>query len=479
MTVIVVGSGLAGLAAALAMAPQRCILLTPGRLGAGSASMLAQGGFSAATGTDDSPALHAEDTWLAGDRAGEREVIDRICAEAPAALQRLIALGVPFDRNGGALDLHLEGGHRRHRIAHVGDSSGAAITQALVTTTDQSTHVEVHEHTRVIDLLVESGHIAGVRVRTEHEVHDIAASAVILATGGYGALFAHATSPSDATGSGIALAARAGARTDDLHFVQFHPTALDWEHVDSRPMALLTEALRGAGATLLSDGQRFVDELRPRDQVAAAVWQQIVAGHRVHLDARHVAGVTEHFPGVTALCRDAGLDPADDLVPTRPAAHYSMGGITVDARGRSSLPGLWAVGECSRTGLHGANRLASNSLLEAFVTGRAAGTDAASWRWQKDASPHWADVAAADPETVVSRAPGRAIDFDAVRATLDRGCGVLRRGPELARTMADLAPSITCDDAAYLAWLVARSALADPRSRGAHRRIDHEQEASA
>lgn len=472
MSVVVVGSGLAGLTAAQALG-DRCVLLTPGALTEGAASMLAQGGFAAALGADDSPALHAEDTWRAGDRAGDRATIERITQAAPGAVADLLAHGVPFDRDAaGALDLHLEAGHQRRRIAHCGDASGAAITGALAEAVRAAGAV-VHEHARVTDLVVDAGRVVGVRLGDAADPGDavIDADAVVLATGGHGALFGHATSPAHAVGAGIALAARAGARTDDLHLVQFHPTALAARPATGEPLSLLTEALRGAGAMLLADGERFVDELRPRDQVAARVWDQVRAGREVWLDARGVAGVRERFARVTRLCAAVGLDPATDLLPVRPAAHYTMGGITVDARCRTGLPGLWAIGETARTGLHGANRLASNSLLEAHVTGRAAASDALGW--VRDRARDWgARVAPADPATVVPRRPGTPLARATVRHAMDTGCGVLRDAAGLRATCAALVGAIGCDDAAYVAWLVARSALRHPTSRGAHRRVD-------
>lgn len=571
---VVVGSGLAGLVAAreLAALGIGCRLITPGPLADGSASRLAQGGFAAAVGVDDSVQCHAEDTWRAGDRAGDRTAIDRITAAAPQALTDLVDLGVPFDRrvidpdaphdrghidpNAPAtqqethpdvpinavagLDLALEAGHSRHRIAHVADRSGAAITASLVTAVAEDALIEVID-ARLVGLSQVDGPgsaVTGVQIRrdagrqpstpltstrssAEGPVEEIPASAVILATGGYGALFTHATSPTDAVGTGIAVAARAGARTDDLHLVQFHPTALA---VGSGQVPLLTEALRGAGAVLLANGSetcghpaaapgepaaalgdpvaaageadqaegghRFVDELQPRDVVAAAVWEQLQAGHAVHLDAREVAEVRERFPQVTELCRRAGLDPATEPLPVRPAAHYSMGGITVDPASRSSLPGLWAVGETARTGLHGASRLASNSLLEAFVTGQAAARDVQRWHGaqpnptdqstppsQHDRTtagrPGWpAAVPAADPMTVIPRGPGEPMDLSQIRLTLTDGCGVLRDADGITFALTTLAPAVAANDQAYVAWLVARAALAHRHSRGAHRRID-------
>ena len=481
--VVVVGSGLAGLVAAWSITGP-CLLVTPGRLTQGAASMLAQGGIAAAVGPDDSVELHAHDTWIAGDRAGDPEMIARVTGAGPGAMEELRSVGVAFDTTPtGELDLHLEAGHSRRRIAPVRDTSGSAITSAVARAVAKGP-VEVLEHTQVVDLLVESaghddtadgnttGRVTGVLIEDASGRRAIDAAAVVLATGGHGGLWRHATSSPHAVGAGVAMAARAGVRTDDLHLMQFHPTALDAG--GAGPMPLLTEALRGAGAVLLADGRRFVDELRPRDQVAAAVWEQLQAGRRDARDARGVERVVEHFPQVNDLCRQVGLDPSRDLLPTRPAAHYAMGGITVDRRGRTSLPGLWAVGEVARTGLHGANRLASNSLLEAFVTGRDAASDIACWTCDERArsGQGWSEVPSADPATVVARGPGSIMDLTEVQETLEAGCGVLRDASGIRATIERLAPMVASDDAAYVAWLVARAALDHRNSRGAHRRVD-------
>lgn len=458
---IVVGSGLAGLVTALELAARGgCLLVTAGRLTGGAASAWAQGGIAAALAPDDSPAQHAHDTWLAGARAGDREVIARITDLAPGVVARLARDGVPFDRDAsGAYDLALEGGHSRHRVAHAGDRSGAVITATLAALVEGHPDIEVLERLAVDELLLNhSGAVCGIRCGAMVLEGD----RVVLASGGLGGLFPHTTNPVTATGAGVALAARAGARTDDLHLVQFHPTALD---VGTRPAPLLTEALRGAGAVLRSDGERFVDELQPRDVVAAAAWAELQQGRAVHLDARRVDDAERRFPAVTALLAGNGLT-LRDLLPVRPAAHYSMGGVTVDAQARSTVPGLWVVGEASRTGLHGANRLASNSLLEAVVTAQAAAasvtSQAAGWR---------TGLPASDPDQVRPRTDDLVLTAEQVRDELGRSCGVLREAGALRDTIRQLEPATGQDDA-YVAWLLARSALAHPRSVGAHRRTD-------
>lgn len=462
---VVIGSGLAGLSCARAAGPHECVLLTAGTLTEGAASMWAQGGIAAAIGPNDAPALHAQDTWLAGARHGDRQVIDRITAAAPAVVRELSAQGVCFDRRAdGAFDLALEGGHRLPRILHSGDRSGAAITSAVAAAVLGSPWVEVREHAQVSEVLTDAaGCVRGVDyLDAEGNSRTIRTDRVVLATGGMGGLWSHTTNPTTARGQGVALAARIGARTDDLHLVQFHPTGLD---VPRDPMPLLTEALRGAGAVLRADGRRFTDELQPRDVVAAAVWTQLTGGHRVYLDAREIADVADRFPAVAELTAASGLDLATDLLPVRPALHYSMGGVTVDERSRTSVPGLWAIGETSRTGLHGANRLASNSLLEAVVTATAAAHDATRH------APGPGLVAPADPATIRPRTSLESCPLSFVRQTMDQACGVLRDGVSLERATAALEDS-TGDDVGYAAWLVTRSASAHPNSIGAHRRTD-------
>ncbi|TWE12354.1 L-aspartate oxidase [Rudaeicoccus suwonensis] len=471
---VVVGSGLAGLTCALS-ATTDCLLITAGSLTEAAASMWAQGGIAAAIGSGDSVDLHAEDTWRAGAYAGDRDAIRAITAAAPSVVAHLENLAVPFDRQAdGTLDLALEGGHSRHRIAHAGDRSGAAITTAVAAAVRDASHITVLEDHTVTRLLIDAGgRINGIRMRDDSGRElELACERVVLATGGMGGLWPHTTNPRTALGQGVALAARAGARTQDLHLVQFHPTGLD---VPRDPMPLLTEALRGAGARLLSDGRRFVDELQPRDVVAAAVWEQLTLERVVHLDARHVPDVAQRFPAVQHLVGESGFDLTQDLLPVRPALHYSMGGVTVDADCRTSVRGLWAVGEVARTGLHGANRLASNSLLEAVVTGQAAAVSSSTtiedWSTAQVSTP----AEARDRHDVtrnVALPSGPALGLGQIRSLVGASCGVLRNGRDLRDCVDALEPHIAADDAAYVAWLVARSALAHPHSIGAHRRTD-------
>ncbi|MBU1865210.1 MAG: L-aspartate oxidase [Actinobacteria bacterium] len=380
---IVVGSGIAGLTAAIELAPLRVIVLSKGEVADGS-TPYAQGGIAAAVGGDDSPAWHASDTLEVGGGLNDETAVGVLTGEGPARVTDLIARGVAFDRNeDGSLMLGREAGHDTRRILHAdGDATGAEIARALVAVARASENIQIVDHAFAADLVVDAGRVVGLTARIGPDTQVLLnAPAVVLATGGVGRLFANTTNPPPVTGDGLAMAARAGARLRDIEFVQFHPTAL----ASGRdPMSLLTEALRGEGAVLLDDqGRRFmVDvhedaELAPRDVVARANWRVIQDGGKVFLDATTAVGAAfpTRFPTVFGLCMEDGIDPRKEPMPAAPAAHYHMGGIATDLGGRSSLPGLWAVGETARTGVHGANRLASNSLLEGAVFGHRAALD--------------------------------------------------------------------------------------------------------
>jgi L-aspartate oxidase len=376
--VLVVGTGAAGLTAALGCAPLRVTVLTKATLVSGS-SPWAQGGVAAAIGSDDTPKLHAADTLSAGAGLCDPEAVGLLTGEGPERVKALLDLGAHFDRDSaGHLSLGREAAHSRRRILHAKDATGSEIVRTLAEAVRHAPEVRVVERAFAIDLVIEDGRVAGVLVRQEDGRRVLhLANAVVLATGGPGQLYLRTTNPREATGDGLAMAARAGAQLVDLEFVQFHPTALAVE-TEGEPMPLLTEALRGEGAILIDDqGHRFMKdehpdlELAPRDIVARAIWRRLMGGRKVFLDAREAVGaeLPERFPTVFELCQQHGLDPRTDPMPVAPAAHYHMGGIAVDGRGRSSLAGLWACGEVSSTGVHGANRLASNSLLEALVFG--------------------------------------------------------------------------------------------------------------
>jgi L-aspartate oxidase len=467
---VIVGAGLAGLMTALRLAPLPVTVLAKAPLGTGIASGLSQGGIAAALGHDDGPACHAVDTLAAGDGLNDAAVVERVTDAAAEAIDALMRQGARFDRGAdGRLSVGIEAAHSRRRILHAGgDRSGEEIMRALVAAARQTPSVTVLEGFEARRLVVRGGSVIGVLAAGPRQTLAIPSDRVVIATGGIGGLFRHTTNPLGALGQGLALAARAGADLIDMEFVQFHPTALD---VGRDPMPLVSEAVRGEGAVLIDEtGRRFMAglgraEMEPRDRVSRAVWQHLAAGHRVFLDARAALGgrFARRFPAIAAACRAAGIDPAVAPIPVRPAQHYHMGGIAVDAAGRSSLDGLWACGEAAATGLHGANRLASNSLLEAAVGAR----------WV-------ADSLAGTPARRARPLPQLAIppspDPGPVRAIVSAHLGVLRDRAGLVAAIDALRPLAFAQDAtadpAAVALLVASAALQRQESRGAHWRSD-------
>jgi L-aspartate oxidase len=379
--VIVVGSGVAGMAAAIHARHRDVVHLSKSAFAAGGSSPLAQGGVAAAVGLDDSPVNHARNTMEAGAGLCREEVVRAVTREGPEQIRELMALGAVFDRTeSGGLALGREGAHDHDRVVHAeGDATGAEIVRVLKAAIMAERRVATLDDTLALELVVDRGRVEGVLCVDGAGVPRVfAANAVVLATGGIGRLYSATTNPAESTGDGIAMAARAGASLAGLEFVQFHPTALD---VNAETTPLLTEALRGEGSHLIDEsGRRVMDgihswgDLAPRDIVARAIWNDLQVGHRVFLDATHLADtMASRFPSVLGLCLGHGLDPRVRPMPVTPAAHYHMGGVAVGLDGSSSVPGLWAGGEVSWTGLHGANRLASNSLLEALVFGRRIG----------------------------------------------------------------------------------------------------------
>ncbi|TRW99521.1 L-aspartate oxidase [Paracoccus sp. M683] len=472
--VIVIGSGIAGLTTALALAPLPVLLLTRDCLGEGSSTALAQGGIAASVGADDDAGLHLADTLDAGDGLCDADIAATILDHAVQAIAMLARNGMIFDRDAdGTIALGLEAAHSRRRILHAGgDGTGAAITEALARAVRACPSVTVIAGADARRLTMANGRVTGIMVHQAGGMRHIPAWRVVLATGGIGGLFDATTNPVGNYGAGVAMAARAGAVLTDMEFVQFHPTALA---SNSHPLALISEAVRGEGAILLNDlGQRFMDgtpgkELAPRDVTARAIHAQIKAGRRVFLDARAAIGdrFGSRFPGIARLCAANGIDPARDLIPVQPAAHYHMGGILTDAQGRSSLPGLWAVGECASTGLHGANRLASNSLLEAAVMGMAVARDIRDHRFPRRQPQPRPQLA---PTTIAPADPAP------VRAVVSRHLGVLRDAEGLDMAIAELLPLALSDrpgaDPALVALSVAVFARLRQESRGAHSRTD-------
>jgi L-aspartate oxidase len=472
---VVVGSGVAGLVAALTFAPHPVLLVTSGSLGTRTSSALAQGGMAAAVGADDNADLHAADTLAAGDGLCEAGVVHSIVGAAKSVVALLQRFGVAFDRDStGAFSLGLEAAHARNRILHVaGDGSGAAIVDALVRAVNATPSITVMDHAEVVALQADDGVMNGVVCVRDGKTIVIPSNRVLLATGGLGGLYNASTNPVGSFGQGIALAARVGAVLSDMEFVQFHPTAL---RSVRRPLALVSEAVRGDGAVLLDEnGRRMMrgvhgEDLAPRDIVARAVAAEIDGGRSVYLDARMAlgAGFPQRFPTVDSFCREAGVDPSRELIPVMPAAHYHMGGIDVDRRGRSSVAGLWAAGEVASTGLHGANRLASNSLLEAAVMGMCAAEDMAAFvPVRKTAAP---SVTTVTPPS---------FEFGSVRHIVSAHLGVLRNGDGLRSAVSDLLPRIEparpTTQPATVALLIAVFALLRTETRGSHARTDYPQ----
>ena len=492
--VLVLGGGVAGLSTAIHARGRAVRVVTKSAFATGGSSVLAQGGVAAALGGDDSPARHAADTIAAGAGLCDPEVVRRVTADGPRRIGELLVFGAGLDRRvDGSLALGREAAHSRHRIAHAaGDATGAELVRALAGAVHAADDIRIDEHVLALGLVLDRGAVVGVMAVNREGLRILyIASEVVLATGGIGRLWRHTTNPDEATGDGLAMALRAGARVADLEFVQFHPTVLA---VGGTPMPLLTEALRGDGAVLVDEtGARFMldehpdAELAPRDVVARAIWRRLRDGGSAFLDATSLADrIGDRFPTVVGLCREHGLDLAAEPVPVAPAAHYHMGGVMVDAEGRSSLPGLWVVGEAARTGLHGANRLASNSLLEALVYGAAAGEalavecrDPAHPVRVREAASRAAVPIAAEPW--LDRAGPSELKIDGlVREIMWAGAGLVRDAAGLYRAADDLSHLETMaepgrgelDNISLVARMVVHAAATRTESRGAHYRSD-------
>jgi L-aspartate oxidase len=482
--VVIVGGGLAGLFCALKLAPRPVTLISLAPPGQGASTAWAQGGIAAAVAEGDSAEAHAADTVAAGAGLVDEAVALGLAREAGARINDLLQYGVPFDRDlEGRLAVSREAAHSARRIVHVrGDMAGKAILSALIEAVRKMPSIWVIEGYAAGALLTDDGAVTGLQLRRIGDAAarpvTIASRAIVLATGGIGHLYAVTTNPAEASGSGLAIAARAGAVIADPEFVQFHPTAI---MVGRDPAPLATEALRGEGATLINDrGERFMlarhplAELAPRDIVARGVFAEIAAGHGAFLDAREALGThfADRFPTVYASCIAAGIDPARQPIPVAPAAHYHMGGIAVDAQGRTSLEGLWAGGEVSSTGAHGANRLASNSLLEAVVYAA---------RIAEDIGGHPIPAPARSPSAPVGPHDSAMPAFSEqnLRATMASHVGVIRDADRLAeavRTFAAVernAGNIALRNMAATALLIAASAWSRRESRGAHYRCDY------
>ncbi len=492
--VLVVGGGVAGLTAALHARGRDVLLVSKSPFAEGGSSVYAQGGVAAALAAEDSPADHAADTVAAGAGLCDEDVVAAVTADGPRRIGELLVLGARFDRReDGRLALGREGAHRRDRVAHAsGDATGAELVRAIAAGVSGSRHVRLEDGVLVLDLVLDRGAVVGAAAIDRDGQHILyVASEVVLATGGIGRVWLRTTNPAEVTGDGLAMALGAGARAADLEFMQFHPTALD---VGTSPLPLLTEALRGDGAVLIDDtGERFMRrehpqaELAPRDIVARGIWRRLRDGRRVFLDARASAERLEgRFPTVVGLCREHGFELAAEPVPVTPAAHYHMGGVMVDERGHSSLPGLWAVGEIARTGLHGANRLASNSLLEGLVYGAAAGEALAAGARQpvhsmraREAAGRLALGVADSPWLADADGSERELE-ERLREIMWQHVGLVRDAAGLKRAAIELEEleafgGVGRGELANLlavARMVNRAATIRTESRGAHHRSD-------
>src|SRR5664280_1281420 len=492
---IVIGAGVAGLRAAIELASSGKVLCLAKREVAESNTQYAQGGIAVALSDEDEIGLHLQDTINAGDGLVNIEAARVLVEEGPPRIEELIAWGTEFDRHGTKLAFTREGAHSRNRVLHAhGDSTGQEIGRALYAKASTIPEIQFLEYEFTFELIVEGGRVCGVRVLDDgNRARSIHSRGVVLATGGLGQVYSDTTNPTVATGDGVAMAYRAGAEISDMEFVQFHPTAL---YLKNAPRFLLSEALRGEGGYLRNlELKRFMHkyhemgELAPRDVVARAIAHELEVTRRpdavVYLDLTHLNSETvrKRFPTIYATCMRYNIDIATELVPIRPAAHYAMGGVRTDLRGQTSLPGLYAAGEVACTGVHGANRLASNSLLEGLVYGARAAQN-----MREHLRPRHEHSAVASAESTAASANGQPAQIETfikqVQALMWQYVGVVRDGKGLRQVVSELSAlqkqqpasgdrrSHEAANILQAGLLIARSALAREESRGAHYRLD-------
>jgi L-aspartate oxidase len=461
---IVIGSGIAGLRAAIDLAETgRVTIFTKAQI-TESNSMYAQGGIAAAIGQNDDVEQHFADTMAAGAGLCDEQAVQVLVQEGPGEIERLLRWGADFERDGNKLSLSREGGHGVARIVHGnGGLTGKVVVDTLLARARANTNVTIAPFTFFRDLVADGNRVAGVSYEHDGKVETCLARATLLATGGGSQVYSQSTNPDTATGDGLAAAYRVGADLRDMEFVQFHPTVLN---IPGAPRFLLTEALRGDGAHIVNErGERFVDELLTRDEVSRAVFRQLTArpGAAVFLDVTHLPGTTlqKKFRHVYSTCRQYGVDIARDRIPITPAAHYFMGGVCTDLHGRASLKGLYAAGEVASTGVHGANRLASNSLLEALVFG---GRAAAAMKEESAGSPGFSLMNA------FSQPPENA--SDRIRDITWRHAGIVRNADGLKAGLNSLSDITTDSNLLAVARIIHECALSREESRGAHCRDD-------
>jgi L-aspartate oxidase len=493
--VLVIGGGIAGLRAAMEVDPRLSLLVITKDAMEESSSSYAQGGIASVLDPEDTFSNHVEDTLTAGANLCDPEVVEMVVREAPEHIRQLIEWGTHFDTENGELLLGREGGHSHRRIVHaLGDATGHEVMRAMIHRARTKHDAQIWSNTFTIDLLTHEGRSRGALVwHAQHGRTFIWAKQTILCTGGAGQIYRETTNPEVATGDGHAIAYRAGAELRDMELMQFHPTVL---YIAGSSRSLITEAMRGEGAYLVdANGRRFMPdydqraELAPRDVVSRAIVAQMEKTRQpsVYLDLSHLDAdrVRKRFPGIARTCAEFGIDIATDRIPVRPGAHYMIGGVTVDRDGRTTLPGLWAAGEASSTGLHGANRLASNSLLEGLVYGARAGAGAAAAALAEDDSYH-----ALPLENAMIEPPSEPLDLVDIRNSLKslmwRNAGVWKSGPQLAdaaetirrwcgyvltRQFAD-PQGWELQNMLTLASLMVDAAAARTESRGVHLRHD-------